>query len=276
MTEEVRVGRIDFVNSDPVYHGLETGEVEGDIRLVNGFPTALNSMLARGDLDVAPVSSIEYARNPDDYYLLPNLSVSSESEVGSILLFTRRPPDELGGSTVALASTSATSVVLLKILLREKYGVDPEYVVREPDAWEMLDEEGVEAALVIGDHALEAHKKGVEGAMAYDLGKVWRDYTGERMVYAVWAVRNDVPRDDARHVAEVLEKSKKVGYDNLDAIAHRLGDRMGLDEGYAEEYLRMLDHDLTPEHVRGLTKYYEAAERIGELEAVPGIPLEKP
>lgn len=276
MSEEVRLGRIDFVNSDPVYHGLETGEVEGDIRLVNGFPTALNSMLERGELDIAPVSSIEYARNPGDYYLLPNLSVSSESEVGSIFLFTRRHPGELDRSTVALASTSATSVVLLKILLSEMYGVEPDYVVREPDAWEMLSEDGVEAALVIGDHALEAHKDGIEGTESYDLGQEWRDHTDERMVYAVWAVRKEVPREKALEVTRVLGRSKEVGYNNLDVIARRLADRMGLDTEYAEEYLRMLDHDLTPSHIRGLTKYYEAAERIGELEAVPEILVEKP
>jgi len=82
MKDKPRVGRIDFVNSDPVYHGIETGKTNGGMRLINGYPTRLNSMLARGELEVAPVSSIEYARNPDDYYLLPNLSVSSESEVG--------------------------------------------------------------------------------------------------------------------------------------------------------------------------------------------------
>jgi len=269
---ETRVGRIDFVNSDPVYHGIETGAVDANLRLVDGFPTALNRMLARGELDVAPVSSIEYARNADEYYLLPDLSVSSRAEVGSVSLFSSVPAEELDGATVALASTSATSVVLLKVLLREKYDVTPEYVVREPDASAMLTE--ADAGLVIGDSALLAANDGV-GAYTYDLGREWRDHTGERMVYAVWAVRDELPRKEALAVADALRESKRVGYDSLGVIASEMSNRMGIGVKDAEEYLRMLDHDLTPAHRRGLTKYYEAAERIGEIERVPEITVKE-
>lgn len=268
---ETRVGRIDFVNSDPVYHGIETDEVETDteLRLVNGFPAALNGMLARGEIDIAPISSIEYARRSDDYYLLPDLSVSSRAEVGSVCQFSSVPAEELDGATVALASTSATSVVLLKVLLSERYGVSPEYIVREPDARAMLEE--ADAGLVIGDHALLAARDDSLDAHVYDLGREWREHTGERMVYAVWAVRNDVQRDEALAVADALRESKHVGYDSLDDITADLADRMDLDTEYARRYLRMLDHDLTPSHRRGLKKYYEAAERIGEIDAVPEI-----
>ena len=271
--DAVRVGRIDFVNSDPVYHGIETDEVDADMRLVEGFPAALNGMLARGEIDIAPISSIEYARNAEDYYLLPDLSVSSRAEVGSVSLFSSVPAGELDGATVALASTSATSVVLLKILLDEKYGVSPEYIVREPDASDMLAE--ADAGLVIGDHALLAARDDSIDAHVYDLGREWRDHTDERMVYAVWAVRNDVAREDALDVAEALQESKRIGYDNLDVIASDLAKRMDLDVGYAERYLRMLDHDFTPAHRRGLKKYYEKAERIDEIEKVPEITVKE-
>ena len=273
VSEPTRVGRIDFVNSDPVYHGIETGEVEADIRLVEGFPAALNEMLARGEIDIAPVSSIEYARRSDDYYLLPDLSVSSRAEVGSVSLFSSVPAEELDGATVALASTSATSVVLLKILLDERYGVSPEYIVREPDAEAMLAE--ADAGLVIGDHALLAERDDETDAHVYDLGREWREHTDERMVYAVWAVRNDVPRSEALGVAEALQESKRVGYEAIDTIASDLAERMSLDPGYARSYLGMLDHDLTPSHIRGLTKYYEKAERIDEIETVPEITVKK-
>ena len=271
--DPVRVGRIDFVNSDPVYHGIETGEVEGDMRLVEGFPAALNGMLERGEVDIAPISSIEYARNSEEYYLLPDLSVSSRAEVGSVSLFSSVPAEDLDGATVALASTSATSVVLLKILLDEKYEVSPDYIVREPDAREMLSE--ADAGLVIGDHALLAARDDSIDAYLYDLGHEWREHTDERFVYAVWAVRNDVPREDALSVAEALQESKRAGYDSLDVIASELAESMGLNVEYAERYLRMLDHDFTPAHRRGLKKYYEKAERIGELEEVPEITVKE-
>lgn len=272
----VKVGRIDFVNSDPVYHGLESGEVEAgvDVELVDGFPRSLNSMLERGDLDVAPISSIEYARNPD-YGLLPGLSVSSDGEVGSILLFSRRPLDDLDGERVAVPSTSATSVVLLEILLEEFRGVEPEYDVRHPDVDSML--ENAEAALLIGDHALMA-RRGDEGPSSedvevHDLGEIWKQETGERMVYALWAHRS-LEGGERRAVTEALERSKRSGYDDLGSIASDLSDRMELSRDYAERYLLMLDHDFTEEHRRGLTKYYELAREICAIDSVPEVPEE--
>lgn len=268
----INVGRIDFVNSDTVYYGLENGLVESEveINLVKGFPTALNSMLEHGDLDIAPISSVEYARNPDSYLLLPNLSVSSEAEVGSIFLFSRRPIEELNGATVAVSSTSATSVVLLKILLELEYEASPTYVSMDPDVDEMLGE--AYAALVIGDHALLAERDNTDPDLQiYDLGREWRDYSGERMVYAVWAVREEVDSEDVGAAGRALEESKRLGYRHADAIASELADRMEIHQGYALRYLKMLDHDFTPEHRRGLMKYYRLAERISAIDGVPEL-----
>lgn len=268
----INVGRIDFVNSDTVYYGLEHGLVETDveINLVKGFPTALNSMLMHGDLDIAPISSVEYARHPDDYLVLPNLSVSSEGEVGSIFLFSRRPIEELGDSRIAVSSTSATSVVLLKILMELEHDASPTYVSMDPDVGEMLGE--ADAALVIGDHALLAERDNEDPDLhIYDLGRLWRDYSGERMVYAVWAVREELDRGDARAAGRALEESKELGYTHADDIAAELAERMDIHQGYALRYLRMLDHDFTEEHRRGLMKYYREAERIGAIDGVPEL-----
>lgn len=268
----INVGRIDFVNSDTVYYGLEHGLVETDvdINLVKGFPTALNSMLEHGDLDIAPISSVEYARNPGKYLVLPNLSVSSESEVGSIFLFSRRPIEELDGARIAVSSTSATSVVLLKILMEIEYGAEPGYVSMDPDVDDMLAE--TEAALVIGDHALLAERDNTDPDLhIYDLGRMWRDFSGERMVYAVWAVREAVDRGEARAAGKALEESKDLGYRHVDDIASELADRMDIHQGYALRYLKMLDHDFTDEHRRGLMKYYRLAERIEAISQVPEL-----
>lgn len=265
----VRVGRIDFANSDPVYHGIETGAVEApDVELVPGFPAALNSMLAQGDLDVAPISSIEYARHPDRYRVLPNLSVSSRGAVHSVELFAHRPVEYLDDATVALPSTSATSVELLKILFSERYGVDPEYATVHPDEEAML--ERYDAALLIGDRAMLAAQS-VEDVAVYDLGEEWYDLTGEWMVYAVWAVGPGVDDEEARRTARTLERSKTVGYDRVDAIAADLADRLELPLAEAESYLAGLDHGFSAGQRRGLMKYYEHAARIGGIDDVPDL-----
>lgn len=268
----INIGRIDFVNSDTVYYGLENGLVESDveINLIKGFPTALNSMLMHGDLDIAPISSIEYARNPAHYLVLPNLSVSSEAEVGSIFLFSKRSLEDLDGVEVAVSSTSATSVVLLQILLEEWVGVSPSYSRMDPDIDEMLSV--AEAALVIGDHALLAERDNQDPSLEiYDLGRLWRDFSGERMVYAVWGVREEVDMVEARAAGRALEESKQLGYSHIDDIAAELAERMGIHKGYALRYLKMLDHDFSSEHRDGLMKYYEYAEHIGAIDSVPDL-----
>ena len=265
----VRVGRIDFANSDPVYYGLEHGDVPaGDVELIRGFPAALNSMLYQGDLDVAPISSIEYAKHPERYRVLPNLSVSSLGAVHSIYCFAHRPLDELDDATVALPSTSATSVYLLKILLRERYGVDPDYVTVHPDEEAML--ERYDAALLIGDHALLAARN-VEGVAVHDLGEEWEDFTGEWMVYAVWGVDRDADRDAVADAARRLERSKAVGAEHVDEIAADLAERLGLPLDDARAYLDGLDHGFTAAQQRGLMKYYEYAARIDAIDAVPEL-----
>ncbi|MDY6765275.1 MAG: menaquinone biosynthesis protein [Halobacteria archaeon] len=191
----IRVGRVDFVNSDPIYYGLENGLVETDveIKLVKSFPTALNSMLAQGDIDIAPLSTIEYARNPKSYSVLPNLAISSEGEV--ILLFSKFDIGELGDKKVAVPSTSSTSVALLKILMAKKYDILPEYVTMDPDFDEML--EVADAALMVGDHALIAERDNDNPSIdVYDLGREWHKFTGDRMVYAIWGVTRKASMDE--------------------------------------------------------------------------------
>src|SRR6476659_11403245 len=88
-----------------------------DVEEVQGVPTELNRLLVDGDLDTAPISSIEYARNADRLRLLPRLCVASEGAVDSIQLVSRKALDEV--RVVAITPESATSVVLTKVLLPE-------------------------------------------------------------------------------------------------------------------------------------------------------------
>ena len=108
----IRLGRISYVNMAPVFHRLEA-----EVEEVQGVPTELNARLLAGELDLAPISSIEYARNADRLRLLPRLCVSSEGAVDSIQLVARKPLEQV--RTVAVTPESATSVVLTKVLLPE-------------------------------------------------------------------------------------------------------------------------------------------------------------
>src|SRR6478752_10509010 len=143
--------------------------VDAEYEEVVGVPTELNRLIVAGELDTAPISSIEYARNADMLRLLPRLCVSSEGAVESIQLISKSPLERI--RTVAVTPESATSVVLTKVLL--------------PDAEHVPLGEDAEAKLLIGDAALKSAFE--DPTPHHDLGRLWLERTGLPMVFAVWA-----------------------------------------------------------------------------------------
>ncbi|MER3409228.1 MAG: futalosine synthase, partial [Thermoleophilia bacterium] len=160
----VRLGRIAYVNMAPVFFRLEA-----EVEEVVGVPTELNRLLLAGEIDVAPISSIEYARHADRLRLLPRLCVGSEGAVDSIQLVSRLPLERV--RTVAVTPESATSVVLVRVLL--------------PEAEHVPLGEEADAILLIGDAALRSAFQ--DPTPHYDLGRLWQERTGLPMVFAVWA-----------------------------------------------------------------------------------------
>src|SRR4026208_42449 len=160
----MRLGRISYANMAPVFY-----KVEAAVEEVTGVPTELNRMLLAGELDIAPISSIEYARNATRLRILPRLCVSSEGAVDSIQLVTRMQFNQV--RTVAVTPESATSVVLPRILL-PKAEILP--LGMEADA-----------KLLIGDAALLSAYE--DPTPHFDLGRLWLEKTGLPMVFAVWA-----------------------------------------------------------------------------------------
>src|SRR5947208_14766563 len=145
--------------------------VDADVEEIQGVPTDLNRCLLAGECDVAPISSIEYARNADRLRLLPRLCVASEGAVDSIQLVSKAPLEQV--RVVAVTPESATSVVLTKVLLPEAEHVPLELATDS------------DAKLLIGDAALKSAFE--DPTPHYDLGRLWLERTGLPMVFAVWA-----------------------------------------------------------------------------------------
>src|SRR5690606_15584374 len=185
-----RGGHIQFLNCLPLYWGLMRSGALIDVELAKDTPDRLNAALVAGELDVGPISLLEYLRHREHLLLLPDLAVGSDGPVQSVNIVSTRPLDELDGRRVALGSTSRTGVLLAQLLLAERYRVRPEYLRCPPDLTGMLLE--ADAAVLIGDVALWAHYEApTRGLLVSDLGQQWRDWTGLPMVFAVWAARRD-------------------------------------------------------------------------------------
>ena len=222
----IRLGRIAYVNMAPVFY-----RVDAEVEEVLGVPTELNRMLVARELDTAPISSIEYARNADSLRLLPRLCVASEGAVDSIQLVSRVPLERV--RAVAVTPESATSVALTKVLL-------PEAEQAPLEAYEAGE---AEAKLLIGDAALRSAFE--DPTPHHDLGRLWLERTGLPMVFAVWACP--------------------------EPLAFEAAERYGYPAGFLARYFEKLRYRFGPRERAGLYTFLELARDAGLLETVPEL-----
>ena len=243
----IRLGRISYLNMAPVFHRLEA-----DVEQVLGVPTELNRALMDGGLDVAPISSIEWARNAEGLLMLRRLCVSSEGAAGSIQLVTERPLSEV--RTIAVTPESATSVVLTRVLL--------------PRAEHVPLAEEADAKLLIGDAALRSAFE--DATPHYDLGQLWLERTGLPMVFAVWACPDPAPHGTAELEEALVESVKRARRESVD-LARQASDEYGYPAGWIARYFEQLRYSFGPRERAGLKRFLELARDAGELEQVPDL-----
>lgn len=260
------IGKISYTNSWPVFHHFDPSKLRAPAVMVSAVPSALNRGMAEGSIHVGALSSFAYAEASERLLLLPGLSVSADGPVQSILLFTREPLERAAAGRIALTNTSATSVNLLKILLGKAYGASPEYVTAEPDLEEMM--KGNDGALLIGDHAIRASWQD-RGYRVYDLGQLWKDWTGLGMTFAVWAVNAEAAAARPEAVSEIaaaFAASKRAGLRQLGPIVQAAREQVGGGEHYWYGYFRRLCYDFAESQKEGLGLYFRLAHEMGLLE----------
>ncbi|MDE3153560.1 MAG: menaquinone biosynthesis protein [Acidobacteriota bacterium] len=263
----LRLGHILYSNCFPVHAGLIDRGLPPDLTLVEGVPSALNRLLAAGAIDVAPSSSIEFARHADRYRILPDLVIGARGPALSILLVGRHP-SSLGGRRVGLTTASATSVALLKILFRRRWQVAPEFfpfdqIREDPFA------AGADAALFIGDVALRADLA-PDAEARIDLGEVWLEETGLPFAFAVWQVSGGDPGALRRLHAALLE-SRAYGLAHRADLARRYEATFGLPADLLDRYWANLVFDLDAPMREGLQLFYRLAVEAGELPSAPPL-----
>jgi chorismate dehydratase len=246
-----------------------------DVDLHQDTPDRLNAALIGGDLDIGPISLVEYLRHADELLLLPDLAVGSDGPVLSVNLVSTVALPELDGRRVALGSNSRTGALLARMLLAGRHGANPEYFVCPPDLTAMLRE--ADAAMLIGDAALRAlYEAPRRGLTVTDLGQAWREWTGLPMVFAAWAVRRDFADANPGQVKDVHEaflRSRDVSLRELDEVATAAARWEPFDAATLASYFRVLDFSLGERQVAGVREF---ARRAAELGAVPPLPADGP
>jgi chorismate dehydratase len=262
----LKIGRIPYVNCYPVYGAVDRGIVGLEGELISGVPTALNALMASGSLDISVVSAVEYARDSARYVLLPDLAMSCDGPVRSVMLFSKRPAQELDGRQVLVSRSSMTSVALLELLFAHVWSAEPNFVPGDAEIGDIarFDDEDHDARLVIGDAALLLNGSDVY-PYQYDLGNEWKQWTGLPFVFAVWVAQRTTPVAEALRVHAGLIASRDWGLMHLDVLAQQATDATGVSLTVCHEYLSGLDYRLSYPHLAGLTDFFRRLVMAGHV-----------
>jgi chorismate dehydratase len=256
----LRVASIDFLNTAPLIWGLDReSRIERQIML----PSECADRLRDGSADIGIIPVIEMARLAG-LVALPGIAIAANDRVASILLVSRVPPARI--RRLALDRSSRTSLVLVQLLLKHRFGAEFVATTLAPDWQRMLEEN--DAALLIGDPALKLGLSGDaqrQGLAVYDLAHEWRLWTGFGFVFAVWAVREDVLKpSDADWLISRFQRARAEGMAHLPQIAETWSGRLGISTAAVLGYLtENVEYELNASHLAGLRRYYELASDEG-------------
>jgi chorismate dehydratase len=265
----VRLGAVSYLNARPLVHGLER-QPRFDLRY--DIPSECARLLHAHDIDVGLIPSIEYLRGPRPYAFVPGPAVTSRGPVASVAIYTRVDPRDI--RSIAMDTSSRTSVALATVLLRRVFGVTPQAMPMAPDLETMLAR--ADAALIIGDLALfldptavrlpplPVHGFGATGkpdttvsVRKIDLGQLWTESTGLPFVYAMWVGWPDalVPGD-----VERLQRARDEGVADSDEVARAYYPDDPARQAVAKHYLRdNIRYVLGAEELDGLRTFYRYA-----------------
>ena len=288
--QKLRIGKIPYANLFPIFYILENECDCSGYEFVEGVPSALNYMLRMGEVDVSPSSSIEYLRHSDEYAIVENHSISSMGPVGSIILLSGKPIEELNGLSVLTSSHSETSVALLRIIFERFYKVKCD--LKTADIHLDSLPSVAEAYLLIGDDALKAVKSyefppsagspeakkvmsdsnsqlsilSSQLVYIYDLGELWQEHTGLPFTYALWIYKKDCCREKAELLERFksdLNRSKKRALENFKMIASESPLKGILTENELIAYWENISYDFRNEHKKGFELFRKYSVELG-------------
>ncbi len=257
LTSTVMAARIPYANAAPFYALWP----EAPFAVRNLVPRELGREAEAGNVDLGLMAAGDFLRLGDRFERLePAMGVATRGAVLSVLLFSRRPADALGGALVSVTPETSTSVRLLKLLLNVRRGLEGVRYVRG------LEPQQADALLMIGDQAMRMRHKRPEGfTHTLDLGADWLEWTGRSFVYAVWAVRRQLEAEQKAELGRFLDASLAAGLARLPEVA-RQQTEPGWTADEMEAYLRRFHYRLGPEELAGLARFQELLEQHGLIE----------
>jgi len=264
----LRISAISYLNTAPLMWDFEHGDAGRDFDISYTLPSACARALADGSADIGIIPAAAYTEIPG-LQVLPEVAIASRRAVRSILLVSKVPIEQV--QTIALDTSSMTSVALTKVLFEKWLGGGRTFTAMAPDVDAMLAEH--DAGLLIGDPALKVDRTRYH---TLDLAEEWIRHTGKPFVFAFWAVRGDALREAASSLdlAAAFQKSRDHGLEasSLNQIARQWAPRLDTSEADVRSYLTQnIYYRLDAGCLEGLRLFYQYAAEIGALPAAPEL-----
>jgi chorismate dehydratase len=264
----LRISAISYLNTAPLMWNFEHGDAGRHFEISYTLPSSCARALAEGTADIGIIPAAAYAQIPG-LQIIPEVAIASRRAVRSILLVSQIPVELV--RTVALDTSSMTSVALTKVLFEKWLGGGRTFQPMEPNVETMLEQ--CDAGLLIGDPALQVDRRKYH---TLDLAEEWIRYTGKPFVFAFWTVRGEALReaDPALDLAAVFRASRDHGLapESLDRISREWAPRLGLSERDVRTYLtENIHYQLDAGCLEGLRMFYRYAEEVGALPAAPEL-----
>ena len=251
----LRLSLINFVNALPLQWGFMRGGFPESFDIAYDLPSRCADRLSEGDADVGLIPAVEYQRI-EGLRIIPGMAIASKKQVKSVLFVSKKPIQQV--QTVALDTSSRTSAVLTRLLLRRKFFLRPEYRAGEPDLPGMLEHN--DSALIIGNPALLVER---DRYYVFDLVEQWVEMTGKPFVFAFWAARDAAPVEPLLHR---FVESKAHGLSHLEEIADYAVTHLPVSRPVILDYLEeKLNYDLDVDNLAGLELFYQLAAGEGLL-----------
>lgn len=263
----LRISAISYLNTAPLMWDFEHGAAGAEFDISYTIPSSCAEAIRTGTADVGIIPAAAYAVIPD-LVIIPDVTIASKRAVRSILLVSKMPVEQI--RTVALDTSSMTSVALARILFAKWLGGPRTYAAMAPDLDLMLANH--DAALLIGDPALQVDRTRY---VTLDLAEEWVTRTGKSFVFAFWAIRGQaVAGQDASAVAHAFRKSRDHGLEpkNMEAIVQEWAPKLGLSAAAVRTYLtHNIHYYLDPPCLEGLKLFYRFSAEIGALPQAPEL-----
>jgi chorismate dehydratase len=264
----LRISTISYLNTAPLMWDFEHGKAGRDFEISYTLPSACARALQSGTADIGIIPAAAYTLIPS-LEILPEVAIASRGPVRSILLVSQVPIDKI--RSVALDTSSMTSVALTKVLLERWLGGGRTFTPMEPKLDKML--ATCDAGLLIGDPALKVDRTRY---YTLDLAEEWIRHTGKPFVFAFWAVRQEASRanvfSDSHELAAIFQQSRDRGLEpaSLDQISREWAPRLELKEEAVRSYLTQnIYYYLDRPCMDGLRLFYRYAAEIGALPQAP-------